>query len=201
VDEHTVIAEESKAYQKTRSKKHKVFGERVGPGDDSYENGITNIVSLDTYMEKEAAKGYDITVKIYTEGAGTINNKSDKTLGYALGVARAGVKNKCQKGLTEAVDKILAEKVDKKELDSEKHYIEKLTIDVFGFSRGAATARYCVYKLLNDKRRPIKKRLADRGFEPELVEVSFVGLFDTVSSHGSWIQLASAICGLIPNHT
>lgn len=174
----------SEEYQKTRSKKYKVFGERVGPGADSYENGFTNIVALDTFMEKQPAKGFDVTVKVYTEGAGTMNNQGDETLGYALGIAKAGVKNKCQKGIAEVITKILASKVSGKKLSPSDHKIKKLTIDVFGFSRGAATARYCIYKLIKDKSRPIKKRLSDQGFEVAEVELCFAGLFDTVSSHG-----------------
>src|SRR5690242_1180984 len=57
-------------YQATRSKKYKLFGERVGKGADSYENGFTNVVTLDKHIEDKPAHGYDVVVKIYTEGAG-----------------------------------------------------------------------------------------------------------------------------------
>lgn len=171
-------------YEATRSKKYKLFGKRVGKGAESYENGFTNIASLDGYMDKEPAKGYDITVKIYTEGAGTINNARDRTAGYSIAMGRAGVKNKCENGIVEAVKKIIESKFGGSGIKPDKHYIKLLTIDVFGFSRGATTARYAIHRLLKHERRPIKKRLQDQGYDTTKVEVCFAGLFDTVSSHG-----------------
>lgn len=153
-------------------------------GDDSYENGFTNIVSLDTYMEKQPIPGYDITLKIYTEGAGTLNNESDATMGYAMGLGDAGVKNKCAKGILDAINQITEGKIEGKEIDKETQYIKKLTFDVFGFSRGAATARHCIYQLLINERQNVKRQLGLRGLFTSKVEVCFAGLFDTVSSHG-----------------
>ena len=171
-------------YEATRSKKYKLFGERVGEGAESYENGFTNIASLDGYMDKEPAKGYDITVKIYTEGAGTINNAGDKTVGYGIGMGEAGVKNKCEKGIIDAVNQVISSQIGGEDLNSDEYYIKLLTIDVFGFSRGATTARYAIHRLLKDEKRPIKKRLEEHGYDTAKVEVCFTGLFDTVSSHG-----------------
>lgn len=171
-------------YEATRSKKYKLFGERVGDGAESYLNGFTNIALLDGYMEEEPAQGYDITKLVYTEGAGTINNMDDKTIGYGIGMGEAGVKNKCEKGIAEAVSKIIDSKIDNEEFNPDVHYIKLLTIDVFGFSRGATTARYAIHRLLKDEKRPIKKRLEEHGYDTTKVEVCFTGLFDTVSSHG-----------------
>lgn len=171
-------------YEATRSKKYKLFGERVGEGGESYENGFTNIASLDGYMSEQPAQGYDITQLIYTEGAGTMNNAGDKTIGYGIGVGEAGVKNKCEKGINEAVSKIIEGKIGTEQINSEEYYIKLLTIDVFGFSRGATTARYAIHRLLKDEKKPLKKRLQDYGYDTSKVEVCFAGLFDTVSSHG-----------------
>lgn len=173
-------------YEATRSKKYKLFGERVGPGATSYENGFTNIVTLDKHIEDKPANGYDIVVKIYTEGAGTIDNQGDALPGYAMGVGKSGVIRKCEKGIVTAIDKILGTNVGLTDstIDPETQYIKKLTIDVFGFSRGAATARYCIYKVLNDEKYQFKKLLSNRGIDSSVVEVWFAGLFDTVSSHG-----------------
>lgn len=169
-------------YKKTISLWSKI--KRDPKGEDSYENGFTNIAALDTYMAEEPAEGYDITVLVYTEGAGTINHKNDKTLGYAIGMGKAGVKNKCEKGINDAIQKIMSKKLNGKDISPESHFIKKLTIDVFGFSRGATTARYCIHRLLLDERQPISKRLNNHGMETKEVEVCFAGLFDTVSSHG-----------------
>lgn len=73
-----------------------VFSDNVSPltGGTSYENGFTNIATLDKHIKTDPANGYDLIIKIYTEGAGTIDNKGDKTLGYGMGVGRAGVVKK-----------------------------------------------------------------------------------------------------------
>lgn len=173
-------------YKKTISTWSKLKGNPKG--DDSYENGLTNIAALDAYLSENGeslqAKDYDITTLVYTEGAGTRDNQSDKPIGYGLGTGEAGVKNKCEKGILEAINKITGGLLNGTKLDPNKIYIKKLTIDLFGFSRGAATARYAVYKLLKDPARPLAQRLLLHGFDTELIEVCFVGLFDTVSSHG-----------------
>lgn len=163
-----------------------VFSDNPSPltGATSYENGFTNIATLDKHIKTDPANGYDLVVKIYTEGAGTIDNKGDKTLGYGMGVGTAGVIKKCEKGVREAVAKIITGKIKGEIIDPSTQYIEKLTIDVFGFSRGAATARYCIHKVLKDENWQIKKLLAAKQIEATRVQVWFAGLFDTVSSHG-----------------
>jgi hypothetical protein len=163
-----------------------VFNENANAptGGTSYENGFTNIATLDKHVKTESANGYHLVVKIYTEGAGTIDNKGDKTLGYGMGVGKAGVIKKCEKGIREAVVKIITGEINGEAIDPSTQYIEKLTIDVFGFSRGAATARYCIHKVLKDDIWQIRKLLAAKEVEATTVQVWFAGLFDTVSSHG-----------------
>jgi hypothetical protein len=172
-------------YEATRSKKYKLFGERVGAGAASYENGFTNIATLEKHIEIKPANGYDFVLKVYTEGAGTMDNKGDETLGYAMGVGDAGVIKKCEKGILKAVNDITnAEDAAGKSIDPSTQYIKDLTIDVFGFSRGAATARYCIHKALKDDKWQLKKLLAAKQIDTTEVRVWFAGLFDTVSSHG-----------------
>jgi len=62
--------------------------------------------------------------------------------------------------------------------------LEKLTIDLLGFSRGAASARNCIHQMMNDGGDPIAEQLEVEGFPADSIEINFVGLFDTVSSHG-----------------
>lgn len=181
-------------YQATRKKKFRLFGERVGPGGDSYENGYTNIVTLDKHIEDQPAHGYDLVVKVYTEGAGTLNHEKDATMGYAMGLGDAGVKSKCHKGIVEALSEITNRRVNGAPINPEKQYIKKLTVDVFGFSRGAATARYCIHKVLVDNTWRMQRRLRAQGIEVQEVEVHFAGIFDTVSSHG--IKFSDDVRGL-----
>lgn len=65
-------------------------------------------------------------------------------------------------------------------MKNKNSFVEKIIIDVFGFSRGAAAARHFV-SLLNAKTRPLKERLGTPQAE---IIIKFVGLFDTVSSYG-----------------
>lgn len=152
--------------------------------DASYENNFSNIASLDTYTDKVAADGYDITVKVYTEGAGTRDNQSDKVAGMAMGTGVAGIKIKCNKGIGDALRAIRRSTLGGRQLTPDEYFIEKLHIDVMGFSRGAATARYAIHQLLFDDGNTIHEQLEILGFIVRETKVCFAGLFDTVSAHG-----------------
>ncbi len=148
--------------------------------DDSYENDFSNIVELDKNT-MDTQQGYTDTVIVYTEGAGTEDLGKDKTPGFAFAAGTTGIKTKVKKGIDDAVEQI--SKGPDKKRKPEYLIIKKLTIDVFGFSRGAASARYCVHQLLQDEQANIRKCLTDAWFDVEDVEVCFVGLFDTVASY------------------
>lgn len=165
-------------------KRSKSLWSTIKGGNDSYENFFTNIASLDTYTEKEPAAGFDITVKVYTEGIGTRNNEADERVGLGTGTWIAGVKAKCIKGITEAIGKILENKLQGNELNPDEHYFAQLHFDIFGFSRGAAAARHAAYKLIQEEEKTIKDNMRLKGFEVREAKIRFVGLFDTVSSHG-----------------
>ncbi|RKZ70014.1 MAG: hypothetical protein DRQ44_01870 [Gammaproteobacteria bacterium] len=164
----------SDAYKKNKGSKKQ--------GDGSYENDYTNVSTLEANLLPKA-DGHDEMISIYTEGPGTVNYSGDETRGFAFGSGDTGVKMKVSIGINDAV-RLISKGKDKRR-KPEKFIIEKLTLDVFGFSRGAAAARYCIYKLLKDKNRSIHKRLELAGFEvaEKAIEVCFAGLFDTVSSY------------------
>ncbi|WP_086930353.1 T6SS phospholipase effector Tle1-like catalytic domain-containing protein [Agarilytica rhodophyticola] len=159
---------------------------------DSYGNDYSNVAKMERYVE-EQADGYDFAFSTYVEGIGTQNFGSDKNIGYALGQGSTGVEAKVRIGITRVLNKMQEEIED-------KGIIEKLTLDVFGFSRGAAAARNFIHQALSTQSsyiatgyggmvevpaRPLKRRLVSAGFEDvELVEVHFAGLYDTVASHG-----------------
>jgi len=166
----------SEAYQATKSLWHRTTGLGSGKGDGSYENEESNIARMEPHVK--SADGFDLTLKVYTEGAGTFDEQSDSKLGAATGTGSSGVISKVRKGILDAVDQI------GKARDPASFVIKQLTFDVFGFSRGAAGARYCIHCLLMDERQPMKRRLEVMGFEVEQVAVQFAGLYDTVSSHG-----------------
>jgi len=153
----------------------------TGKGDASYENDYTNIATLEPAVWPDASEANEYFIKVYTEGPGTvINYGRDNSRGYAFGSGdEAGVKSKVLSGILEAVSKIQG--IDG--IRPNQKYIEKLVLDVFGFSRGAAAARYCIHQLIIDENIPIKKRIELLGYEVREVEICFAGLFDTVASY------------------
>lgn len=111
------------AYQKKSNKK-----------DDSYKNDYTNI-----------ARAYDATSvnnptqkSVYIEGVGTTDLESDDILpmgiGQSAGFWNTGIKDKVKRACELGAIKI------QKAADGKP--IDKLIINVYGFSRGAATARH-----------------------------------------------------------
>ncbi len=163
-----------------REKDSEVYKKNKSDDANSYDNGYTNIAIMEKHV-KLKAEGYDFVAKEYIEGQGTINLKKDKTLGYAMGGGESGVVDRARKGVLKAVNHI----VNADEIDSDEHYIKKLTLDVFGFSRGAATARYAIHLLLKDKLGLIYRRLQNFGYtiSKSAVEVCFAGIYDTVLSY------------------
>ena len=104
----------------------------------------------------------------------------------------SGVPAKVEKGLRRVITNISMENPDRSII------IEKLTLDVFGFSRGAASARTFINDAMsgrktllagkalsgNDESTTVKAQLEDKGHSVSEVKVCFAGLFDTVSSYG-----------------
>lgn len=207
-----------------REKNNKTYEENSNKKDDSYENDYTNVaraydaISLIDPVSIKKTK----QVRVYIEGVGTTDEKSDDML--PVGIAQSagfwstGIKDKVRKGCEKGAIEI-KEAAKGKPIDS-------LTINVFGFSRGAASARhflsvtdsasYTVKVSANgqfllpgammplqypintkDKTKPLYpenfevkfglfgRYLAEQGvFEIGEVIFNFVGLYDTVSSHG-----------------
>lgn len=112
------------------------FKEASSDKDDSYNNEFTNV-----------AKGYDAIdpnadnqVSWYIEGIGTEDRKSDSILkGVAQGTGDTGVVAKVAKGCKKGAEAIVGK------LKGDKKPIGILTVNVFGFSRGAAAARHFIH--------------------------------------------------------
>ena len=162
-------------------------------GNNSYDNGRTNVAIMEPHIEKEQ-EGYHYTFKIYIEGQGTFNTgdekergrldgkKGDSTLGYAGGSGESGVFKRAKKGYKKALldlNTFLAAK------DPAEYDIEKIDIDVFGFSRGAATARCSISVMLEDEEKPLKDHMTGKRYKllsEDAIEVKFAGIYDTVVS-------------------
>jgi hypothetical protein len=133
--------------------------------ESSYENGYSNIAAL-SYMALEDTTNR--IVKDYIEGEGTENDIKGDTMGYAFGSGTTGIPVKANKGYVRINAKI--DGLYKKD----KEYVRELTINVFGFSRGAAAAR----NFLTNTESKFKTKYP----KAEII-YQFVGLFDTVSSY------------------
>ncbi|WP_316826782.1 phospholipase effector Tle1 domain-containing protein [Pedobacter miscanthi] len=173
--------------------------------DDSYMNDLSNVARKETHYAKN--KYAD---SVYIEGIGTDDFGEDSDnptnhLGVAFGSGTQGVIEKVKKGCKLIADKVKALKG--------KDKVNVLTLDVFGFSRGAAAARNFIYEV---NKRPYRSKGVGSGVNEnrtlrfddhkQLVTVDdlpahgelgkllgeikinkliirFVGLYDTVSSY------------------
>ncbi|AKI98701.1 Hypothetical protein AA314_00328 [Archangium gephyra] len=156
-------------------------GDGPGPGvreDASYANGLSNIARLESEgLGGQKGPGVDVHFTVYTEGIGTIDRGADSTRGFGLGTGETGVVAKVERGIASAVAELQV-------LAKECRKIELLHIDTFGFSRGAAAARYCLWKCMQEVKLTLKERVEAFLITVGEVSVKFVGLYDTVASLG-----------------
>ncbi|AZI32667.1 hypothetical protein EIB73_05420 [Kaistella carnis] len=118
--------------------------------ETSYENDLSNpAILFKNYIQKEK----EFQFKIYTEGVGTHSapqnqggtleredyKKDDAMQAPAFGAGNAGIRAKVRKSIGDIVN-IISENID-----TSKQFLETITFDVFGFSRGAAAARHFVH--------------------------------------------------------
>ncbi|MFB2705207.1 T6SS phospholipase effector Tle1-like catalytic domain-containing protein [Marinobacter shengliensis] len=152
---------------------------------DSYANAPSNVAKLwDLYVEevKEVEGTSTYRRKIYAPGAGTKTGDDDVLYSAATGLGEAGVIAQVDYAfsqLTSRVKEVLqdlpADRLDKP--------IDKLTLDLFGFSRGAAAARHTAHEINQGENGLLAQALADGGILwPKTVEIRFVGLFDSVAA-------------------
>lgn len=199
------IEEREKADLGLESKAKKEF--REDPAN-SYDNGRTNIAIMEPHVSKKKedyAGEYHYVYKHYIPGQGPITYEKDSKLGYAFAIGETGVPSRAEEGIRKAVDSIFSAE----DINPVDNYIAELTIDVFGFSRGAATARYAIHVIREGRIlfidedgkaiyewRPLIDRL--RRFyavTDDAVKVCFAGLYDTVVSYmgtqrlpGKWVS-------------
>jgi len=142
---------------------------------DSYEADHSNISKLQS-LWKKSDKEKHYTLSVYVEGIGTHNNRRDSLVGSGTGQGFSGVKTRVATGLKRIINSI-----DKLGTNKKISYIH---LDTFGFSRGAAAARYFVYYSMQKAGKTLLEQLKAKGYEVGSVKFKFVGLFDTVASFG-----------------
>ncbi|WP_255310674.1 DUF2235 domain-containing protein [Aliivibrio sp. 1S128] len=137
----------------------------------SYDNSITNIGRLSESYDSEQKNVFSI----YMEGVGTKALEEDERFpDMGLGVGDRGVIAISMK----AIDDMFFE-LNKLNLSVN---LIKLTFDIFGFSRGAATARHFANEIYKKQDGLVYQKLQLNSFSK--TSINFIGLYDTVSAIG-----------------
>lgn len=123
--------------------------------DNSLMNDYTNIARM--------WKCCDEKYSIYIEGIGTLDKEKDVSAGFQYGSGKTGIREKVKKGCKELAKRI----AEKKENFTKEIESIEISLDVFGFSRGAAAARNFLYEVNS-----LKKRRKD--FEIKNVKGAFL---------------------------
>lgn len=167
---------------------YKEHGAKKDGEENSYEGFYTNVEKLERHLDAGSGKaGHDHAFKTYVEGAGTLDLAGDDLPGYAFAIWETGLRAKVEKAMQRIVAQIVKQYPDKSTF-----IIDKILIDVLGFSRGAAGARHLIQKILMRTGASLIERLQEQGYTVIQVEIGFAGLFDTVSSWGLQIAVGLA---------
>lgn len=192
-----------------QSDRYSIDGKIYDHDDSSIEEKYQKMYKADETSFARAPTGVDqmnraartddpYIIPVYVDGSGTttpsdvpyalddVNDykgskdkmKSDSTYGSGVGRGDTGVYAKLEKMCEQVQNKLKAVSMA---TDIPIHIV---MFDVYGFSRGAATARMFVHRVIKERN---KELLTDYGLDltKYTVMVRFVGLFDTVSSIGT----------------
>lgn len=113
---------------------HRTWLDKKGT-DNSFSNDYTNVARMWKYCQKEP-------YAVYVEGMGTDKENRDSQDGFAFGAGLTGIRARVRDGCNKIAEKIKIEQ----EKQATKT-LTKITLDVFGFSRGAAAARNFVHEV------------------------------------------------------
>ncbi|MEN4752361.1 DUF2235 domain-containing protein [Pseudomonas sp. Ps21-P2] len=178
----------------------KECGGRHTDAGSSYSNSPTNIARLAGLYKQQRkaivnADGLFVYGAVYVSGVGTTSGGRDSRLsGQGFGRGTTGVVAKVSRGI-----KKLADELHTFESDNPGCVIGALELDVFGFSRGAASARHLANEVLKKSRGaldpvldPRKLPLSDSfSWASGSVRLKVIGLFDTVAAVGGISDLGS----------
>ena len=158
----------------------------------SYSNGLTNIAHLHALYPDDRTPSGDrpatsLSLAIYIEGVGTRTGEADDLMGLAFGVGRTGIRAKRRR----ALDQLLPEALRALARQHPGQPVAALRVDLFGYSRGAASARDAVNVLTAPTAAAwLREQLVRAGLVPldgfpgTARVVRFVGLLDTVVAIG-----------------
>ncbi|MET4679672.1 hypothetical protein ABIA72_001291 [Stenotrophomonas rhizophila] len=156
----------------------------------SYSNGLTNIARLQALYPDHRQMppvGDTLALSIYIEGVGTRTGEEDDLMGLAFGIGRTGVRAKRR----QALEQLLPGALRQLARAQPGRTLGSVRVDLFGYSRGAASARDAV-NVLNAPAAAawLREQLVRSGwalapaFPGTARPVRFVGLLDTVVAIG-----------------
>ncbi|WP_285424465.1 DUF2235 domain-containing protein [Pseudomonas sp. efr-133-TYG-103a] len=178
----------------------KECGGRHSDPDSSYANDLTNIARLaalyrDQPRAHNAGDGLKVYRSIYISGVGTTSGGRDSRLsGQGFGRGTTGVVAKVSKSIKKVADVLATFRGD-----NPGCVIAALEFDVFGFSRGAASARHFANEVLKQAKGALDGVLDARKLPlvPDFswsgghVRLKVIGLFDTVAAVGGFSDLGN----------
>lgn len=202
-------AEHLKVYAK---RKREVRKDDYKYAEVSYENDLSNPAILYQNYQDDLINAKSPIIKVYTEGMGTNTLADEREIveeyinddsfqGSGLGMGSAGIIKRVTRAIVQ---------MNKRIVTKGNQTIGTLTIDVFGFSRGAAAARHFVHEItlnpyytggsnVDHSDRVIDEKygsqifpsngylgylLSERHLTFDRLIIRFAGLYDTVAHHG-----------------
>jgi hypothetical protein len=145
--------------------------------EGSYLNAETNVSKLERMYQQDQFQSEEWEqvhrTSTYVSGVGTKSGVPDDVPSMGLGLGERGILKKIDKGCSDLAIDIR---------DSGSDPVDELVLDVFGFSRGAATARHFISREVHNENGALAAAFKRQGIPwPKKITVRFVGLFDTVA--------------------
>lgn len=174
LEDQCLTAYEAGALSKQQCEKELAHLQELGASPFNDLSNVAKLHDLYRYSTEESIAERIQYLPIYVDGIGTKTGEEDSAISMGTGLGSLGVINKVIEG-----SKKLALELSDKDIQR----IGKLTLDIFGFSRGAAAARHFANEVLKGPTGTLGQALAAQGITwPQQVEIRFVGLFDTVAA-------------------
>ena len=157
-------------------------GLKVDPGS-SYAGAPTNIARLHQHypVQTTFSDGQAVT-SLYISGIGTTTGAADSPFpGLSYGRGRTGVLGKADEA-----GALLSQSLERFVRLLAPNTLNRLQLDLFGFSRGAAAARHFANQV---RTLPLRQQFA---LAPDFkCSIEFIGLFDTVAAMGGLEDLGN----------
>ena len=145
--------------------------------EGSYLNAATNVAKLrDLYQlfSTDTVTAENHRIRVYVSGVGTKSGKEDDAWAMGTGMGERGILTKIMLGCQNLADEIYKGAGTR---------IDNLVLDIFGFSRGTATARHFVNEVQDGVGGALGQAFQEQGIAwPKNVTIRFLGLFDTVAA-------------------